>query len=315
MGNRERITIIIVIIKLFKISVKKGAILTIKVDVHLCTGEETHDNIDFVWLRKVTMWSFQRDTCHICFCQQDLEYEQNIHSHFPPGCDMLDQPRMWAHLQYDYSRQEFSPLLHDLINWMSGRGLERNLTVCKYGWGWGRGEGGTQRAALGCQSHHYAEADLTRCLGEVWFSNRLVLKSECYKCYSLYNWGKDITHRKWLQFSIFWAPVTKETLTKWLKEISLRSSGSLVIELHAPHSLLLTAIASTKWTVLETQRTCPYAWDCLFTVEVDIIHPHFSNKEIESYSLAGKKEKDSNPGLRSWRSSFVVLLLCQCHSA
>lgn len=136
---------------------------------------------------------------------------------------MLDQPRMWAHLQYDYSRQEFSPLLHDLINWMSGRGLERNLTVCKYGWGWGRGEGGTQRAALGCQSHHYAEADLTRCLGEVWFSNRLVLKSECYKCYSLYNWGKDITHRKWLQFSIFWAPVTKETLTKWLKEIDLMS--------------------------------------------------------------------------------------------
>ena len=66
---------------------------------------------------------------------------------------------MWAHVEDDYSRQECFPLLSDLLSGLSGRELERMCAV--------RSSPPSMRMTGGrTMSHHYAEADLTKCLGE-----------------------------------------------------------------------------------------------------------------------------------------------------
>lgn len=68
--------------------------------------------------------------------------------------------------------------------------------------------------------------------------------------------------------------------------------------------LVLIAITSTKWTALKVWSNVHMYKPALCTLEVNVIHPHFSNKEIESYSLAGKK------GFKSRSSKFKFKLHC-----
>lgn len=204
----------------------------------MCAGDETRDNIyGAFWLRKVTVWQFQGDTCSTALSTGPWMWTKHTQS-FPT--------RMWhpgPTLNTGTSggwlfREAFSPLVCDLICRVSGRGSERRSAFkvwmsSSVAGGVDQGLGSLEAQALSCQSH-YSEADLTRTVGESGLSSRPVLKNEWYKCYSLYDWGKDIKHRKRLQFFIYWAlSLRKLWLSAWktavpleFRPVSHDSSGS-----------------------------------------------------------------------------------------
>lgn len=98
LGYRMRIAATVAIIKYFfhrlifyNLSVKQNTELPEKVDFQMCTRDETH-YLYFFLTEKGHCVIISEGHLYICFCHQDLGCEQNTQSHFPSGCDILDQP-------------------------------------------------------------------------------------------------------------------------------------------------------------------------------------------------------------------------------
>lgn len=207
---------------LLKLSVKRDTDLS-RTDVPRrgdLRREETWDDVDSASDQGRSLCDSFRGTPAAELCQQGLECKRNASSLFPPGSDTWGRPQARAHLEDDCSGGDCSsgPWLHLSGVW-EGVGeiyFKACMSLSAAG-GADQGLGSLEAQAPSHQSH-YSKSDLTKRLGGVGFSSSLVLRNQWYKCYSLYDWGRDITHRKWLQFFISRGHVAKETLTQCMKD-------------------------------------------------------------------------------------------------